>query len=152
MAIKVLLRDKLDTLDVLIEHSDSGKIFFGLSRADPKSQESLTFDSLGRLLEIYRDSIVKLDDGREASLYLTANIDHEKEIISYFCRGDGDSITKVHFHIFRAYKTVQRFRDKLQNDTTKLYSTKEILDYLCNIVSYYYNHPKEEKEYSIVKM
>lgn len=151
MGIRTLIKEKMNKLEVQIEKSDTNKVFFGISRNDPKTNESYTFDmgkEPGRLLELFRESLIRLTDGREVYNQIEINANNDKNLIIYSSlsrAGEDQVLLEIH----RAYTLVKMYRNKLQSDKDKMKLYPEVLEYVCKIVAF--SDEVFRTKYSIVK-
>ena len=139
MAIRTLIRENVRNLEIIIEKSDSDKLFFGVSREDPMTRESYTFymggKNPGRLTELFRESVVRLDDGREVYHHIEIDINNDKSLISYSSKSRTYN-EQAHIEIYRAYGMVKMYRNKLQSDKDKAKLYPEVLDNVCKVVAF----------------
>jgi len=138
MAIRTLVREKMNKLEVQIEKSDTNKVFFGISREDPKTSESYTFDmdkNPGRIIELFRESVIRSDNGKETYNHIEINVNSDKNLITYASRSRADD-NQALMEIHRAYTLVKMYRNKLQSDKDKMKLYPEVLEYVCKIVAF----------------
>lgn len=136
MGVKVLLRDRMASLDIIIEKSDSGKLFFGVSRDDPKARECYTFDAKqlpGRLLNLVRDSVVNCKDGSQRYVDFDIAVNHKKKQVDYSSRSHPEDPVQAAKEIERAYKVVDLYRGHFNGDDNKPKLYPEVAAYLDHI-------------------
>lgn len=148
MAIKTLIRDSLANLEVIIEKSDTGKIFFGVKRDEPMTRECYTFDAVqmpGRMLELRRESLVNDQNGTELHVEFNIVINPKKQMIAYSSGSHPNDKSRAAYEIERAYKLVSMYRNSFLKNKDKVRDYPEVAIYLSHICVY----PKDRfgKEY-----
>lgn len=131
MAIKTLIKDTMSSFGIMIEKSDSGKLFFGVSRDESYACECYTFDLNSKhssnLVEVVRDSVLNHDDGTEGFINIEIEVNHDKRIISFSSRTHHG---RPFLEINRAYTMIKLYLSHLGSDRNGAKSYPELMGYL----------------------
>lgn len=152
MSIRTLIRDKMNSLDIIVEKSDSGKLFFGATREKTSSVECVTFDLKNnhnnKMINIVRDSVFKFENGTEGFVNIEIDLNHEKNTIVYSTRTHKGEDDRPIFEIRRAYAIVKMYLNHLGSDKKKCKLYDELMEYLRVA----YRHETEfEKTYKVLE-
>lgn len=147
MAIKTLMKDHLHSLEIIIERSDKGRLFFGAIRNDPKIKACYTFDMAktpGMLLELVREAQVKSDDGQMQHVDFDITIDTKRHIVSCSSRSHPKNPAKAAEEIERAYRFVSMYQKHFLTTPNNKRLYPEVSEYLERIISYPFNTFREK--------
>ncbi len=139
MALKTLLRDSFEGLEVIIEKSDSGRLFFGLQSDNPLVRECYSFDiadNAGCLIDLTRRNTYANKNGQDSYREVKIVVNPVRKIISYFSRTD-NKLSHVRLEIFRAYQKVRKYYENIASDKKKSKLYPEVVEYLGKIASYH---------------
>ncbi len=134
MSIRTLIRDKMNSLDIIVEKSDSGKLFFGATREKTSSVECVTFDLKSnhdnKMVNIVRDSVFKFENGAEGFVSIEIDISHERRTIVYSTKTHKGEDDRPALEIRRAYNVVKMYLNHLGSDKKKVKLYEELMEYL----------------------
>lgn len=123
------------SLEILIEKSDSGKLFFGVLRDNPRTRECYTFDAVrmpGRLIELVRDAIVTYKNKSRGHVDFNMIIKPDKKMVYCESRSHPGNLVRAAEEIERAYKIVSIYQRQFDNDHIRSLHP-ELAEYLDHI-------------------